>query len=104
VKAFATTPQQQPSVAQAASALIAEQQTRMGAEGEVLTSDDGLRVALLWRWHGSRRELIERDEEVVREALAAHPIFEHARPVEARIFHVVSSQEAAPRAHAHLDR
>jgi hypothetical protein len=73
VKAFATTPQQQPAVVRAASALIAEQQTRMRGEGEVLTSDDGLRVMMVWRWRGSRRELIESDEEVVREAFATHP-------------------------------
>jgi hypothetical protein len=86
VKAFATEPHQQPAIADAASALIAEQQARMGADGEVLTSDDGLRVWLVWRWHRSRRELIERDADVVREALAAHPIFAQARAVEARIF------------------
>jgi hypothetical protein len=55
--------------------------------GQVLINEDELRALLLRRWHGSRRELIERDEEVVREALAAHTIFEQARPVEARIFH-----------------
>jgi hypothetical protein len=86
VKAFATEPQQQPTIAHAANALVAEQQARMLAEGEVLTSDDGLRVWLVWRWRGSRRELIERDADVVREALAAHPIFADARAVEARIF------------------
>jgi hypothetical protein len=85
VKAFATEPHQQPAIAHAASELVAEQRGRMGAEGEVLTSDDGLRVWLVWRWHGSRRELIERDADVVREALAAHPIFAQARAVEARI-------------------
>ena len=37
-------------------------------------------------WHGSRSELIERDEQVVREALSAHPIFEQAHSAEARIF------------------
>lgn len=104
VKAFATTAQQQQGVARAASELIAEQQNRMRAEGEVLTSDDGLRVVLLWRWHGSRPELIERDEEVVREALAAHPIFEHVQPVEARIFHTLSSQKPGRHADAILDR
>lgn len=62
----------------------------MQAEGEVLISDDGLRVVLLWRWHGSRRELIDRDAEIVREALAAHPIFADTRAVEARIFHAAS--------------
>jgi hypothetical protein len=86
VKAFATKPQQQSAIAQAANQLIAEQQARMRADGEVLTSDDGLRVWLLWRWRASRRELIERDADVVREALAAHPIFAEARAVEARIF------------------
>jgi hypothetical protein len=44
-------------------------------EGEVLTSDDGLRVWLVWRW----RELIRRDGEVIRDALAKYPIFEGAR-------------------------
>jgi hypothetical protein len=86
VKAFATMPQQQLAIAHAANELIAEQQASMQAEGEVLTSDDGLRVLLMWRWHGTRSELIERDEQVVRDALAAHPVFEQARPAEARIF------------------
>jgi hypothetical protein len=85
VKAFATEPQQQPAIARAASELVAEQQARMRAEGEVLTSDDGLRVWVIWRWRGSRRELIERDADVVCEALAAHPIFAQAPAVEARI-------------------
>jgi hypothetical protein len=55
-------------------------------DGEVLTSDHGLRVVPLLRWHGSRRELIDRDPEFVREALAAHPGFADTRAVEARIF------------------
>ncbi len=63
----------------------------MRADGEVLTSDDGLRVVLLWRWHGSRRDLIDRDADVIRDALAAHPIFADARPVEARIFRTARS-------------
>jgi hypothetical protein len=87
VKAFATDPQDQSAVARAANQLVAEQRARMRAEGEVLTSDDGLRVWLIWRWRRSRRELIERDADVVREALAAHPIFAAAGAVEARIFH-----------------
>jgi hypothetical protein len=91
IKAFATEPQQQPAVARAARELVGEQRARMRAEGEVLTSDDGLRVWLLWRWHGSRRELIERDAEIVRNALAAHPVFAEARAVEARIFRAAKS-------------
>ena len=85
IKAFATDPKQQPVIARAANQLVAEQRVRMRADGEVLTSDDGLRVWLVWRWRGSRRELIERDADVVREALAAHPVFAQARAVEARI-------------------
>lgn len=68
VKAFATSPEQQPAVAGAAQELVAEQRERMHADGEVLISDDGLRVVILWRWHGSRRELISRDAEVIRGA------------------------------------
>jgi hypothetical protein len=90
VKAFATSPERQPTIARAAEELIAEQRSRMRADGEVLTSDDGLRVVMLWRWHGSRRELIERDADFVREALAAHPIFAATRPFEARIFHTLT--------------
>jgi hypothetical protein len=86
IKAFATEPQHQSAVARAAHELVGEQRARMRAEGEVLTSDDGLRVWLLWRWRGSRRELIEGDADVVRNALAAHPVFAQARAVEARVF------------------
>jgi hypothetical protein len=90
-KAFATSPEQQPAVAHAAEELITEQRNRMHADGEVLTSDDGLRVVLQWRWHGSRRDLLDRDADFVREALAAHPIFADTRAVEARIFHTAGS-------------
>jgi hypothetical protein len=91
VKAFATDPRDQSAVARAASQLVAEQRARMRAEGEVLTSDDGLRVWLIWRWRRSRRELIECDGDVVRAALAAHPIFADARAVEARIFRAATA-------------
>jgi hypothetical protein len=91
VKAFATDPRDQSAVARAAHQLVAEQRARMRAEGEVMTSDDGLRVWLVWRWRRSRRELIERDADVVREALAAHPIFADARAVEARIFRTATA-------------
>ena len=88
---FATSPEQQPAVARAAHELVAEQRTRMSAQGEVLTSDDGLRVVLLWRWRRSRRELIERDADVIRDALASHAIFADAEPAEARLFHAATA-------------
>jgi hypothetical protein len=92
VKAFATTPQQQPAIARAANEVLAEQQARMPIDGEVMTSDDGQRVLMLWRWQGTRRELIERDEELIRDALTAHPILRQAKPVEARVFHATTSR------------
>ena len=52
---MARTAEQQPAVARAAEQLIDKQRDRMEADGEVLTTDDGLRVVLLWRWQGSRR-------------------------------------------------
>jgi hypothetical protein len=90
VKELATSPEQQPAVARAAEELIAEQRNRMQADGEVLISDDGLRVVLQWHWHGSRGDLLDRDADFVREALAAHPIFADTRAVEARIFHTAT--------------
>jgi ribonuclease D len=85
IKAFATDPEHQQAIARAAKELVAEQSATMGATGEVLVSDDGLRVWLTWRWRGSRRELLAADAEVVRKALARHPVFAQARVVEARV-------------------
>jgi hypothetical protein len=90
VKAFATSPEQQAAVANAAAELVAEQRRRMQADGEVFASDDGLRVVLQWHGHGSRRDVIERDADVIREALAAHPILAEAQAAEARIFHATT--------------
>jgi hypothetical protein len=87
-KAFATEPPQQPAIAHAAEALVADLEAAMPGRAEVLASDDGLRVWLLWRWHGSRDELIERDAGVVASALTAHPEFAEARALEARVFRV----------------
>jgi hypothetical protein len=89
-KAFATSPEQQPAVARAAHELVAEQQTRM-THCEVLTSDDGLRVVMRWRWRRSRRELIERDADLIRDALASHPICADAKPAEARLLHAATA-------------
>jgi hypothetical protein len=74
-----------------------EQERKLRGRGEVLASDDGLRVWLVRRWPGSRQELIERDADFVRDALAAHPIFAEAQPVEARLLRatVVSAATAA---------
>jgi hypothetical protein len=72
------------AIAQAAHELVASQQSTTQAKVEALNSDDGLRVWLLWRWHGSRREPIERDADVVRARRS--PGLRRCRAVEARIF------------------
>lgn len=91
VKAFATAPEQQEAIVEAALQVVAEQQATMRGRGEVLASDDGLRVWLQWRWRGSRRELIERDAAFVHDALTAHPVFGEAHAAEARLFRVQAS-------------
>ena len=86
VKAFAVDPPQQADVARAAAEVVAERPAGLPGEGEVLTSDDGKRVLLVWRWRGARSELLDRDGDFVREALAAHPVLASAQAAEARMF------------------
>ena len=86
VKAFAVDPRQQADVARAAAEVVAERPAGLPGEGEVLTSDDGQRVLLVWRWRASRSELLDRDGDFVRAALAAHPVLASAEAAEARIF------------------
>jgi len=88
VKSFAVEPPCQAEVARAAAEVVAERPPGLSGEGEVLTSDDGLRVLLVWRWRGSRSELLDRDSGFVGAALAAHPVFAEAQAAEARIFQV----------------
>lgn len=87
VKAFATTSESQAEVGAALSELIAEHAAALHATGEVLLSEDGLRALLVWRWSGRRASLLARDGEVIRQALAAHPVLADADPVDARIYH-----------------
>jgi hypothetical protein len=86
VKTFAVDPAEQDEVAAAARKLVAEQAARLEADGGVYTSDDGLRVLLVWRWTGADDGRLLRDGDVVREALAAHPVFARAQAVDARLF------------------
>lgn len=86
VKTFATNYDDQAAVAAAVAALVGEHADRMRARGEVLVSEDGLRVMLVWRWRGSRTPRLIRDGDVIREALAAHPVLAEVDAVEARIY------------------
>lgn len=52
----------------------------------MLVSDDGIRVALEWRWRGETTARLLRDGEVVRQALEDDPIFARAQAVDARLY------------------
>jgi hypothetical protein len=91
VKSFAVDPPRQAEVARAAADVVADRPAALPGTGEVLTSDDGLRVVLVWRWRGSRSELLDRDGAFVGAALAAHPVLADAQAAEARIFQVTAS-------------
>jgi hypothetical protein len=86
VKTFAVEPAEQEEIAAAARALLAEHASQLEADGGVFTSDDGLRVLLVWRWTGTDGGRLLRDGDVVREALAAHPVLARAQAVDARLF------------------
>jgi ribonuclease D len=85
VKTFATEPDTQAEVADAACALVTEYAPRLQAAGEVLVSDDGLRVVLVWRWAGGHGARLLREGELVRDAMHEHPAFAKARPLDARV-------------------
>jgi hypothetical protein len=86
VKTFAVDPADQTEVAAAARALVAEHAADLEAEGEVLTSDDGLRVLLVWRWTGADEGRLLRDGDIVRHALVRHSAFARADAVDARLY------------------
>jgi hypothetical protein len=86
VKTFAMAPDDQAALAGAARRLVATHARHLAAEGRVLVSDDGVRVALEWRWRGQTTARLLRDGEVVRRALEADPIFARAHAVDARLF------------------
>jgi hypothetical protein len=90
VKTFAVDPVQQAEVARAARALIAEQADRLAATGEVQVSNDGLRILVVWRWRGPTTARLLRDGDVVREALAAHPLLGRVKAVDARLFRTLA--------------
>jgi hypothetical protein len=86
VKTFSVDPADQAEVAAAARALVADHAAILEAQGEVFTSDDGLRVLLVWRWTGGDNGRLLRDGDVVRDALARHPIFSRVDGVDARVY------------------
>jgi hypothetical protein len=86
VKTFAVRPEEQAAVAEALDELVEAHAAELGADGQVLISDDGLRVLLAWRWRGARAARLNADGEVVRKELEEHPILGEIEAVDARLY------------------
>jgi hypothetical protein len=86
VKTFAVRPEEQAEVAEALDELIEAHAAELGADGQVLVSEDGLRVLLAWRWRGARAARLNADGEVVRKELEEHPILGQIEAVDARLY------------------
>lgn len=86
VKAFAVEPEDQDAVAAALRQLVAEHAAALGAAGDVLVSDDGLRVLLTWTWRGPTGGRLLRDGDLVRDAMQRHPVLRRVQPLDARVF------------------
>jgi hypothetical protein len=95
VKTFAVVPDEQAALAGAARRLVATQARHLAADGRVLVSEDGVRVALEWRWRGETTARLLRDGEVVRQALENDPVFVRAEAVDARLYREFTPVEGA---------
>ena len=88
VESFATEPDEQRAVADAAERVVADGEQLLDARGEVLTSEDGLRVTIMWRWsNGTSSEKLLREGALLRESLQRYEPLVHARAHEAHVYH-----------------
>jgi hypothetical protein len=86
---FATEPSEQEAVAEAARQVVRDGEPLLDATGEVLRSEDGMRVTILWRWHGGASgDRLLREGALVRASLQQHPPLLRARPHEAHVYRV----------------
>ena len=84
---FATDPDEQDAVASAAREVVREGEPMLEARGEVLRSEDGMRVTILWRWRGGASgDRLLREGELVRASLRRHEPLLRARPHEAHVY------------------
>ena len=86
VKSLAVDPGRQRAVADALWTVAADFADSMRAEFDVLSSEDGLRTLLLWRWRGDTVGRLLRDGEVVRRGLRAHAALREAEAIDARMY------------------
>jgi len=86
IETFATVPEEQESVALAAGDLARAGEKELEARAEVLRSEDGLRVLIVWRWSGAASPRLIREGGVVRQALEQHQPLLQAEAKEAHVF------------------
>jgi hypothetical protein len=86
VETFATTPDDQEEVARAAGDLVNAGEELLRARGEVLRSEDGQRVLIVWRWSGHVTDRLLREGGLIRWALQRHQPLLRAEAREARVF------------------
>jgi hypothetical protein len=86
IETFATVPEEQEAVALAALDVARTGEGALDARGEVLRSEDGLRVLIVWRWSGAATPRLIREGDLVRQALQKHEPLLRAEAKEAHVF------------------
>jgi hypothetical protein len=86
IETFATVPAEQEAVALAARDMVRAGEELLDASGEVLRSEDGLRVLVVWRWSGAATPRLIREGGLVRQALQRHEPLLRAEAKEAHVF------------------
>jgi hypothetical protein len=86
IETFATDPGEQGAVARAARDVVRTGEDLLDACAEVLRSEDGLRVLIVWRWSGAAAPRLIREGGLVRQALQKHAPLLRAQANEAHVF------------------
>jgi hypothetical protein len=86
IETFATDPGEQEAVALTARDVARSGEDLLDACAEVLRSEDGLRVLIVWRWSGAAAPRLIREGGLVRQALQKHAPLLRAEANEAHVF------------------
>jgi hypothetical protein len=86
IETFATVPEEQEAVALAARDVASTGEDALDAHAEVLRSEDGLRVLIVWRWSGAATPRLIGEGGLVRQALQKHVPLLRAEAKEAHVF------------------
>jgi hypothetical protein len=86
IETLATVPEQQEAVALAARDVARTGEAALDARAEVLRSEDGLRVLIVWRWLGAATPRLIWEGGLVRQALEKHEPLLRAEAREAHVF------------------